>query len=60
VKHQSLATGLIFPFIFMCTQHMHYIHSPTPSLPFNHTHTGTNFPDGTCSAPLFSVFFKRK
>jgi hypothetical protein len=25
-----ILTGIIFPFTFMCTQYLYYIHSPTP------------------------------
>jgi hypothetical protein len=37
-----ISTGIIFPFTYMCTQYLYYIHSPTPFphiLPFP---TGTN------------------
>jgi hypothetical protein len=40
--HVIISTGIIFPFTYMCTQYLYYIHSPTPFshiLPFP---TGTN------------------
>jgi hypothetical protein len=54
-------TDLVFPFTYMCTQYLHYIHPPTPfphilsSLPLVPTPT-----DRTCSAYLFSNFVKKK
>jgi hypothetical protein len=55
-----VSTGLSFPFIYMCTQYLHYINPPTvpshilplPLVPVS--------PDRTCSALLFSDFIKRK
>jgi hypothetical protein len=57
---EIVSIGLIFPFTYMCTQYLHYIHPHTLSPYFLPTPTGTNPSDRTCSALLFSNFVKEK
>jgi hypothetical protein len=47
-------TGIIFPFIYMCTQYLKHIQPPTP-FPHRPTPTGTNTPrqDLFCSPSLW-------
>jgi hypothetical protein len=53
-----VSTSLIFPFTYMCTQYLYYIHLPTPFpylLPPSHWYQPR---DKTCSTPLFFDFLK--
>jgi hypothetical protein len=56
-----VSTGLIFPFIYTCTQCLHCIYPPVPFPHLLPSPTGTNSPSQTgrtCSALLFSNFVK--
>jgi hypothetical protein len=44
----------------MSAQYLDHIHPPTPFLPLLSPPTGTNPPDRTCSALLFSDFVEEK
>jgi hypothetical protein len=55
-----VSTGLIFPFTYMHTQYLHYIHPPTPFLHLLCFPLVSTSPDRTCSNLLFCDFVKEK
>jgi hypothetical protein len=55
-----VSTGLIFTFTHMCTWNLHHIHPPTPFPHHFPPPMGTQSPDRTCSALLFSNFVKEE
>jgi hypothetical protein len=50
---EIVSTGIIFPFIYMCTQYLHYIHPPIPFLYHLRPSNGTN---SRTTCRNFSVF----
>jgi hypothetical protein len=57
-----VSTSLIFPFTYMCTQHLLYIHPPVPFPHHFPLSTGSNTPRQDLFWPslLFSDFVKEK
>jgi hypothetical protein len=55
-----VSTGIIFPFTYMCTQYLHYIHLPTPFPNLLPPTLIPILPDRTCFTLLFSDFVKEK
>jgi hypothetical protein len=47
-----VSKGIIFPFIYICTQYLHYIHPSTPFPYLFPPPTGTNSPGRACSPIL--------
>jgi hypothetical protein len=52
--------GTIFPFTFMYTEYVHYIHPPSIFPHLFPPSTGTNPSDSACFTLLFSDFVKEK
>jgi hypothetical protein len=55
-----VSTGLIFPITYMCTQYLHYIHSPTPLPHLLPAPTISNPLRQDLFCPLVIRFYKRK
>jgi hypothetical protein len=56
----TVATAIIFPFVYICTQYLYYIHPPTPFPHILPLPTGTNYPRQDLFCPTVLWFCKRK
>jgi hypothetical protein len=56
----GISISIIFPFTYMYTPYLHYIHPPTPFPQLLLPPPGTSPPNRTSSTLLFSDFLKNK